>query len=101
MRDIAPVVERTQFRLEPAAFLAKLAQRGLDGLDLLAAGRKLAAGFGALATVFTAFVLGAWFGSCRRGGGAGALLEPAGVVLQVAVEVAHRTVGHQPELVTD
>ena len=61
----------------------------------------VAARVGTLAALLPAGILGPGLRSGRCGGGTRALLEPAGIVLEVAVEVADHAVGHQPELVAD
>ena len=71
-------------------------------------GRELPACVGPLATLLAPFVaarLGLFVIARHRcdgcGGRAGALFQPAGVILEIAVEVAYRAIGHQPELVAD
>src|SRR5215471_6104532 len=101
MGGIAAVVESRELLFEPRTFLAELGQRCLDCLDLLAPGSEVAARAGVLAPLLTAVAIVAGFGGGRSGRGTGTFLQPSGVVLEIAVEVAHHPVGHQPELVAD
>src|SRR6185436_5724936 len=93
--------------LQPGAFLPQFCQRSFDGLHFLAPRSEVAAFVGARAALL-ALVLAylglsflAHFRCGRRRGGTGALLQPAGVVLEVTVEIADRAVRDQPELVAD
>src|SRR5687768_13390356 len=91
VRGIAAVVEGGEIRLQPRALLPELGERSLDGLHLLAFGCEVAllavlAALGLSVVARLGLALIARLGRARRGGGAGALFEPAGVVLEIAVE---------------
>src|SRR5687768_16401585 len=107
VRGIAAIVEGGEIRLQPRALLPELGERGLDGLHLLAFGCEIAllavllAPLGLSVVARLGLSVMARLRRDWRGGGAGTLFEPAGIVLEIAVEVAHRAVGHQPELVAD
>src|SRR3954470_17080412 len=101
MRGIAPVVEAGQLFLELFAVLAEFGERGFDGLELLAPGRRILARFVAAFAVPLVPLALAGLGLGRRVSRAAAFLEPGGVIVEIAVVILDDAVRHEPELVAD
>src|SRR5688572_4195115 len=103
MRGVAREVDAGEFLFEPGALLAEFFQRRLDGLDLLPFGRDVVARVRLFPLLSTALVaagrVAASLGRGGRGCGTTAFFEPVRVVLEVSLEVRHRPLGYEPELV--